>query len=89
MKDSIKFRSYAEDCRRLAKQMKPEHRATLLEIAEAWDRCAEEAAGGAAKDQDDPTEEPGPRCRSARGKRNTAGRPPPGHLNSLRSADMV
>jgi hypothetical protein len=23
--------------------MKPEHKATLLEIAEAWDQCAEEA----------------------------------------------
>jgi hypothetical protein len=23
--------------------MKPEHKATLLEIADAWDRCAEEA----------------------------------------------
>jgi len=79
MKDSIKFRSYAEECRRLAKQMKPEHKATLLEIAEAWDRCAQEAARGVVKDRDDPTEEPAPRCRSARGKQNRAGRPPPGN----------
>jgi hypothetical protein len=43
MTDVIKFRGYAEDCRRLAKIMKPEHSATLLEIAEAWDRCADEA----------------------------------------------
>lgn len=43
MKDVIKFRRYAEDCRRLANSMKPEHKATLLEIAVAWDKCAEEA----------------------------------------------
>jgi hypothetical protein len=43
MKQVMKFRRYAEDCRRLAKSMKPEHQATLLEIADAWDRCAEEA----------------------------------------------
>jgi hypothetical protein len=43
MSDSRTFRKYAQECRRLAKQMKPEHRPTLLEIAEAWERCAEEA----------------------------------------------
>jgi hypothetical protein len=45
MEDIEKFRQYAEECRRLAKSMKPEHKATLLEIAEAWDQCAEEAEG--------------------------------------------
>jgi hypothetical protein len=43
MEDAAKFRRYAEDCRRLAKSMKTEHKATLLEIADAWDQCAEEA----------------------------------------------
>ena len=43
MEDIEKFRKYAEECRRLAKIMKPKHQATLLEIAEAWDRCGEEA----------------------------------------------
>jgi len=43
MEDLEKFRNYAEECRRLAKSMKSEHKATLLEIAEAWDQCAEEA----------------------------------------------
>jgi hypothetical protein len=43
MEDVITFKRYAEDCRRLAKSMKPEHKAMLLEIADAWDRCAEEA----------------------------------------------
>jgi hypothetical protein len=42
MKDIITFRRYAEDCRRLANSMKPEHKATLLEIADAWERVAEE-----------------------------------------------
>jgi hypothetical protein len=27
----------------MAKSMKPEHKATLLEIADAWDKCAEQA----------------------------------------------
>jgi hypothetical protein len=45
MKDAKKFRRYAEECRRLAKQMRPEHRVVLLRIAEAWERCAEEAEG--------------------------------------------
>jgi len=47
MSDSTTFRKYAQECRRLAEQMKPEHRATLLEIAEAWNRCAEDAERGA------------------------------------------
>jgi hypothetical protein len=40
--DPIEFRRYAEECRRLANDM-PAHRATLLEIAEAWIVCAERA----------------------------------------------
>jgi hypothetical protein len=42
MKDVVKFREYADDCRRLAKSMEPEHKTTLLEIADAWERVAEE-----------------------------------------------
>ena len=49
MKDVMKFRGYAEDCRRLAKSMKPEHEAMLREIADAWDRVAEEAEREAEK----------------------------------------
>jgi hypothetical protein len=49
MKDVMKLRGYAEDCRRLAKSMKPEHEATLREIADAWDRVAEEAEREAEK----------------------------------------
>jgi hypothetical protein len=44
MKDHMKFRGYATDCRRLAKSMKPEHKAT-------WDQCADEAEHEAGKDQ--------------------------------------
>jgi hypothetical protein len=51
MKDGMKFRGYAEDCRRLSKNMKPEHKATLLEIADAWDQCAEEAEKEARRDK--------------------------------------
>jgi hypothetical protein len=49
MTDVRKFKQYAEECRRLAKSMKPEHKATLMEIATAWDRCAEEAEREAGK----------------------------------------
>jgi hypothetical protein len=49
MRDVIKFREYAEDCRRLAKSMKAEHQSTLLKIADAWDQVAEEAEQRAGK----------------------------------------
>jgi hypothetical protein len=44
MKDSVKFKRYAEECRRLANRM-PEHKTILLEIADAWIHCAEDAVG--------------------------------------------
>jgi hypothetical protein len=44
MKDSIKFRRYAEECRRLANST-PEHKTILLEIADAWIHCGEDAEG--------------------------------------------
>ena len=43
MRDHALYRAYAEDCRRLANTMGKENRDTLLRIAEAWDRLAEEA----------------------------------------------
>jgi hypothetical protein len=33
---------FDDDCRRLAKSMEPEHKTTLLEIADACERVAEE-----------------------------------------------
>jgi hypothetical protein len=52
MTDVMEFRRFAEDCRRLARSMKPEHQATLLEIADAWDRCAQEAEREAGMNED-------------------------------------
>lgn len=38
-----KFRDYAAECRRLAQRASEKDRAILMEIAEAWAACAEEA----------------------------------------------
>jgi hypothetical protein len=51
MRDVIKFREYAEECRRLAKSMKTEHQSTLLTIADAWDRLAEERERQGGKEE--------------------------------------
>jgi hypothetical protein len=52
MQNPAEYRRYAEECKRLAQQALPEHKATLLEIAKAWIACAEEversAKGGKA-----------------------------------------
>jgi hypothetical protein len=41
--DAKKFRDYAADCRRLAQRASKKDRNVLMEIAEAWIACAEEA----------------------------------------------
>lgn len=38
-----KFRDYAAECRRLAQRASEKDRQVLMEIAEAWIACAEEA----------------------------------------------
>jgi hypothetical protein len=38
-----KFRDYAAECRRMAQRASESDRAVLIEIAEAWLACAEEA----------------------------------------------
>jgi len=38
------YRQYAEECRRLAERAPPKEKVALLEIAAAWDECANEAA---------------------------------------------
>ena len=44
MQNPGKFREYAEECKRLAKTARSaKDRAALLEIADAWIKCAEEA----------------------------------------------
>jgi len=54
MQDPAKFRRYAEDCRRLAKNMPEEYRRTLLEIADAWTKCAQDIESEATKKKDSP-----------------------------------
>jgi hypothetical protein len=43
MDDVNKFRQYAAECRRLAQRASDNDRKVLMEIAEAWIACAEEA----------------------------------------------
>jgi hypothetical protein len=42
MQSAAQYRAYAQECRRLSKTLKPENRETLLKIADAWDKCANE-----------------------------------------------
>jgi len=42
MRDPKTFVKYAEECRRMADKM-PQHKTTLLEMAEAWLACAKSA----------------------------------------------
>ncbi len=43
METSTEYRRFAEECRRLAKNVETErHRKILLEMAEAWEKLAEE-----------------------------------------------
>jgi hypothetical protein len=43
MQNPDKFREYAEQCKRMARNASEKDRAALLEIAEAWLKCAAEA----------------------------------------------
>jgi hypothetical protein len=43
METVAKYREYAEECKRLAERAAPKDKGVLLEIAEAWEKCAEEA----------------------------------------------
>jgi hypothetical protein len=42
MQNPDQFRKYAEECRRLARLGSLEHRAALMDMADAWTKCAEE-----------------------------------------------
>jgi hypothetical protein len=44
MESVEQYRQYAEECRRLAERAAPKEKVAILEIAEAWDECAKEAA---------------------------------------------
>ena len=43
MENAKKFREYAAECRRLAQRASEKDRTVLMEIANAWISCAEEA----------------------------------------------
>jgi len=43
MATAEQFRHYAEECRRLAQRASSKDKAVLLEIADAWIACADEA----------------------------------------------
>lgn len=43
LRDSEKFRKYAADCLRIARQMNGKDRQALLEIADAWETRAQDA----------------------------------------------
>jgi phytoene/squalene synthetase len=42
MSRAVKYREYAEECKRIARQLPVEQQKALLEIAEAWTRCAKD-----------------------------------------------
>jgi hypothetical protein len=42
MQDPATYKRYAEECRRMAMTAPEEHRRTLLEIADAWIRVAQD-----------------------------------------------
>ena len=42
VKKASEYRKHAEECRHLAASMEGEQRAQLLEMAETWDRLADE-----------------------------------------------
>jgi len=44
-----KFRDYAAECHRLARTASEKDRAVLIEIAEAWTLCAEQAEASAKR----------------------------------------
>jgi hypothetical protein len=52
MQSAAQYRTYAEERRKLAQKLKPEHRDTLMKIAAAWDQCATEVEA-ARKSGDD------------------------------------
>ena len=43
MENAEKYRQFAEECKRLAEKASAKDKAVLMEISEAWEKCAEEA----------------------------------------------
>ncbi len=50
-----KFRDYAAECRRMARAASEKDRAILIEIAEAWLACAEDAERGSKRSRNGAT----------------------------------
>lgn len=42
MQDAITYRTYADDCRRIAGKMKGKDKTALLQMAELWDKQADD-----------------------------------------------
>lgn len=53
MESADKYRQYAEECRLLADEHSSKDRSVLMDIANAWIACAEEAARKEAKNERD------------------------------------
>jgi hypothetical protein len=49
MKDAKTYRQYAAECRRIARTMSGEDRATLEQMAELWENTAREAERSQAR----------------------------------------
>jgi len=43
---AVRYRQLADECRKAAKSLSLNDRAAALEMAEAWDRLADQCAGG-------------------------------------------
>jgi hypothetical protein len=54
MRDAATYLKFCEECLALARTAAPEHRAILLEMAEAWRRLAGEAEARGAPSRDEP-----------------------------------
>jgi hypothetical protein len=52
MKDTETYRTYADDCRRIAEKMTGNDKAALLRMADLWDKQADEA-GRRGKNNED------------------------------------
>ncbi len=53
MENKNRYRRNAEECLRLAQSAKPQHKATLLEMAETWRRLADEISREKSKSRTD------------------------------------
>ncbi len=62
---ALRFRQYADDCRRSAEKLPPDQRPKMLEMAKAWEACAE-----MIEDEEKKDDEPEPARASIAGQFN-------------------